>query len=92
MPYSGGLLDVKSSLFINNTDSGRTGALILTSTEVHVTDSIFLQNTIANSNNALINAKSSANLKNIYCDGNWFGNTQENYNISPQISSSSKCS
>ena len=92
MPYSGGLLDVKSSLFINNTDSSRTGALILTSTEVHVTDSIFLQNTIANSNNALINAKSSANLKNIYCDGNWFGNTQENYNISPQISSSSKCS
>ena len=91
MPYSGGLLDIKSSLFINNTDSGRSGALILTSTEVHVTDSIFLQNTIVNSNNALINSKSSANLKKIYCDGNWFGNTQENYNITPQISSSSNC-
>ena len=91
MPYSGGLLDIKSSLFINNTDSGRSGALIITSTEVHVTDSIFLQNTIANSNNALINSKSSANLKKIYCDGNWFGNTQENYNIAPQISSSSNC-
>ena len=91
MPYSGGLLDVKSSLFLNNTDSGKNGAVILTSTEVHVTDSIFLQNAMENTNNALINAKSSANLKKIYCDGNWFGNTQDNYNATPQISPSSNC-
>lgn len=90
MPYSG-LLDVKSSLFINNTDSGKNGALILTSTEVHVSDSIFSGNVISNSNNALINAKSATNLKKIYCDGNWFGNTYDNYNAVPPISSSSNC-
>ena len=90
MSYSG-ILDVKSSLFLNNTDSGKTGAVILTSTEVHVADSIFLANSIANSNNAIINAKSSVNLKKIYCDGNWFGNTQEDYDVVPQISSSSNC-
>ena len=88
---SGGLLDLSSTLFINNTDTGKSSAVILTSTEIHVSDSIFIGNTYNNNNKLLINSKSSAGLKKIYCTGNWFGNNQDDYNISPAISSSSNC-
>ncbi|WP_407376208.1 Ig-like domain repeat protein [Methanobrevibacter sp.] len=89
--YDNGILDLKSSLFLNNTDSGKNGALILTSTEIHIADSIFLGNVYENNNKVLFNSKSSTNLKNIYVTGNWFGNTQENYNSSVPVSSSSHC-
>jgi|GEM_PF-1941219 len=88
---TGGVLWVKSSLFINNTDSGAYGAVIFSSSEIHVSDSIFLGNNFANSNNAIFNSKSNINLKKIYCSGNWFGNTQDNYNIAPPISPLSHC-
>ena len=86
-----GLLDVKSSLFINNKDYGKYSAVILTSTEIHVSDSVFLANSFENSNNLIINSKSSSALKKIYCDYNWWGNTADNLNFAPKISSDSNC-
>ena len=86
-----GLLDVKSTLFINNNDYGKYSAVIMTSTEIHASDSVFLANSFENSNNVLINSKSSAGLKKIYCDYNWWGNTVDDLNSSPKISSSSNC-
>ena len=86
-----GLLDVKSTVFINNKDYGKYSAVILTSTEIHVSDSVFLANSFENSNNVLINSKASTALKKIYCDNNWWGNTADNLNSAPKISSSSNC-
>ena len=86
-----GLLDAKSTLFINNKDYGKYSAVIMTSTEIHVSDSVFLANSFENSNNVLINSKSSAGLKKIYCDYNWWGNTVNDLNSAPKISSSSNC-
>lgn len=88
---TGGLVDVKSSKFINNTDTGSYSAVICTSTEVHVSDSVFLGNSYQNSNKVLINSKASGNLKKIYCDNNWWGNTQDNMTVAPNIHSSSNC-
>ena len=86
-----GLLDVKSTLFVNNSGRGTYSSVILTAAETHVSDSVFLGNSFGNSNRALINAKSSSALKRIYCSGNWWGNNQDNYNVAPQIHSSSNC-
>ena len=86
-----GLLDAKFTLFINNKDYGKYSAVIMTSTEIHVSDSVFLANSFENSNNVLINSKSSAGLKKIYCDYNWWGNTVNDLNSAPKISSSSNC-
>lgn len=89
--YNYGVLNVYCSLFIFNNDIGSSSAVIVTSAEAHISDSIFLGNTFSNKFNAIINAKSATNLNKIHCSGNWFGNTQEDYNTTPLISSSSDC-
>lgn len=86
-----GLLDVKSTVFINNKDYGKYSAVILTSTEVYVSDCVFLGNSYENSNDVLINSKSSTGLKKINCDNNWWGNTIDNLSTAPKISSTSNC-
>ena len=86
-----GLLDVKSTVFINNKDYGKYSAVILTSTEVYVSDCVFLGNSFENSNNVLINSKASVGLKKINCDNNWWGNTIDDLSTAPKISSTSNC-
>ena len=86
-----GLVDIKYSLFLNNTDTGIYSSVVYASSEVHVSGSIFLLNHFENSNNVIINSKSSSNLKKIFCHNNWWGNTLDNLTIKPQIHTSSNC-
>lgn len=87
----GGLADIKYSLFLNNTDTGIYSSVVYTSAELHVCDSVFLGNSFENSNRVIINSKASSNLKKIFCDNNWWGNTVENLTKAPQIHASSNC-
>ncbi|WP_458403479.1 Ig-like domain repeat protein [Methanobrevibacter sp.] len=87
----GGFADIKNSLFLNNTDTGIYSSVVYTSVEVHVCDSVFLGNSLENSNSVIINSKASSNLKKIFCDNNWWGNTAENMTKAPQIHASSNC-
>lgn len=80
-------LKIDSSFFMNNVDLGDKSAVIYVSRDsasVFVSNSIILNNTYKNTNNLVFSASTANNLnayKNL--DGNWWGNTWQNYDVAP---------
>lgn len=80
---------IESSVFMNNVDLGDKSAVIHvsgSSASVYVTNSIILNNSYQNSFNMVFSASTSSNLivyRNL--DGNWWGNTWQDYAIVPPV-------
>lgn len=78
---------IDSSVFMDNIDLGSRAAPIYVSggyASVYVSNSIILNNSYQNTNNLVFSASSASNL-NVYrnLNGNWWGNTAENYAAAP---------
>ncbi len=86
------VLRIMSSVFMDNVDLGSKSAVIYVSgnyPSVFVADSIILNNSYQNTFNLVFSASTSSNL-NVYknLDGNWWGNTWENYTVVPPVHAS----
>ncbi|WP_298521911.1 Ig-like domain repeat protein [uncultured Methanobrevibacter sp.] len=80
---------IESSIFMNNVDLGDKSAVIHvsgSSASVYVLNSIILNNSYQNSFNMVFSASTSSNFivyRNL--DGNWWGNTWQDYSIVPPV-------
>ena len=76
--------------FSDNVDLGSKSAAIYVtagSADICVANSTILNNSYQNSNNLVFSASSSSNLKSYRnLNGNWWGNTAENYTVAPAVS------
>ena len=80
-------VQIDSSVFMHNVDLGSRSAAIYVSgadAQIYVSDSVIIDNSFENSNNAVFSASLSSNMK-VYKDlnGNWWGNTGENFTVAP---------
>ena len=80
-------LRIESSVFMDNVDLGSKSSAIYVAggyASVYVSNSIILNNSYENTNNLVFSASTASNL-NVYknLDGNWWGNTWQDYTVAP---------
>ena len=85
--FNGGLFNIKSSIFLNNHDIGTSSSIInFKGNGAIIKNSIFLNNSYAHNKGLII-----SDISNFIANGNWWGNTLNNYSTCPKMDNNIVC-